>query len=250
MIDWLIADEGGLPAPEYFLAPSELERYTALRSAKRRQDWLLGRWATKRLICRHFAQQGFDLPLDTITVLNDPDGAPRLGPWGLALACPHIGQELAHMHISLSHSGGKAVCAMISNVGQAGAASKPAQSDPFPTLGVDIEQIEARGSAFAETYDTQLELDLLAAAPPEEYDALATAIWSAKEATLKLTRHGLRVDTRTVTCLPAPPVADTWVPISIHTQLTTTPLAGWWREYEGCVVTIVATATGNSCVAV
>ncbi len=99
--------------------------------------------------------------------------------------------------------------------------------------------MKARGAAFAEAYDTERELALLAAAPPDRYELLSTAIWSAKESTLKLTRHGLRVDTRAVTCLPAPPVAGEWAPVAISTELAGAPLAGRWRELDGCVITIV-----------
>jgi hypothetical protein len=107
-------------------------------------------------------------------------------------------------------------------------------------LGADIEQIRSRGACFAEAYDTAVELSLLEAAPTDQYDTLSTAIWSAKEATLKLTRHGLRVDTRAVTCLPAPAVEGGWAPVAIITELTSVPTAGWWRVSGGCVITIVA----------
>ncbi|NTV63429.1 MAG: 4'-phosphopantetheinyl transferase superfamily protein [Oscillochloris sp.] len=238
MIDWLIVERNRLPSPEQFLAPPEQERYAALRSEKRRQDWLLGRWAAKRLLRRHMARRGLDLPLGAALILSDPDGAPRVAAWGLALACPHIGVELERIQISLSHSGERALCAMI------GSGPTPIY---IPTsamaLGADIEQIATRSAAFAQSYDTERELALLAAAPPDRYDTLSTVIWSAKEATLKLTRHGLRVDTRSVTCLPAaPPRAGDWAPVAISTQLTPTSLVGWWREIDNYVITIVTAA--------
>ncbi|MBX0330870.1 4'-phosphopantetheinyl transferase superfamily protein [Oscillochloris sp. ZM17-4] len=234
MIDWLIAERNGLPPPGHILAPPELERYAGLRAEKRRGDWLLGRWAAKRLLRRHMAGRGLDLPLEAIMVLSDPDGAPRVAPWGMALALPHVAAELETLAISISHSEGRALCAMLTSTQSAIYNLQSAIA-----VGADIEQIRPRGAAFAEAYDTDCELALLAAAPPALYDTLATAIWSAKEAALKLTRHGLRVDTRAVTCLPAPPVAGGWASVAIHTELTGAPLAGRWREQDGCVITIV-----------
>jgi 4'-phosphopantetheinyl transferase len=238
MIDWLIAERGGLPPAGNFLAPPEQERYAGLRVEKRRQDWLLGRWAAKRLVRRHMARRGLDLPLTAVMVLSDPDGAPRLAPWGQALASPQIGAELERLQISLSHSADRALCAMIHSV-----PSAMNHFQPTMTLGADIEQVAARGAGFAESYFTERELALLNATPRDRYDVLSTVVWSAKEAMLKLTRHGLRVDTRAVTCLPAPLIVGGWAAISISTNLTRAPLVGWWRELDGCVITIAAPAS-------
>ncbi len=239
MIDWLIAERGSLPRAEHILAPPELERYLGMRNEKRRGDWLLGRWAAKQLLMWHLGRGGLDLSPEAIMVLSDADGAPRAVPWGAALALPQIGAALEALPISISHSEGRALCAL---------AAEP-QSTIYKlqstiSLGADIEQIRSRGAAFAEAYDTGQELALLAGAPPAIYDTLSTVIWSAKEATLKLTRHGLRVDTRSVTCLPELPGDGVWAPVVVSTALTGAPLAGWWREIEGCVLTIVVTRGG------
>lgn len=228
MIDWLIAERATLPPPGQILAPPEQERYDSLRSAKRRADWLIGRWAAKLLLRRQLARRGLDLPSSAIMVLSEPDGAPRIAPWGAALALPHVAAELEAAQISISHCEDKALCAMYPGSG-------------LPAIGADIERVAARGSAFAAAYDSEPELELLASTPTDSYELLSTAIWSAKEAALKLTRHGLRVDTRSVTCLPAPPVAGGWAPIAVSTALTSTPLVGRWREVDGYVITVVTT---------
>jgi 4'-phosphopantetheinyl transferase len=240
MIDWLIAERGSLPPAEHVLAPPEMERYLGLRTEKRRQDWLLGHWAAKLLLRRHMAGRGFDLPLQSIMVLNDADGAPHVMPWGVALTLPCVAAELEALQISISHTEGLALCALIARPLKGSCGEGQALPEHLSLLGADIERVAARGAAFAESYDTEQELALLAAAPPHLYDTLATAIWSAKEATLKLTRHGLRADTRAVTCLPAPPAADGWATVAISTDLSGAPLMGWWREHHGCVVAIVA----------
>ncbi|NTW02099.1 MAG: 4'-phosphopantetheinyl transferase superfamily protein [Oscillochloris sp.] len=237
MIDWLIVERSALPWPQRVLAPAELERYTALRTEKRRLDWLLGRWTAKQLVQQHLRQHGVDLPPEAIMVLSDPDGAPRIMPWGVALAIPHLSAALEALQISISHTEGRALCALMTSTSAA-----TCHAHAPNALGADIEQIAARGAGFAEAYYTAEEITLLATTPADQYDTLATAIWSAKEATLKLTRHGLRVDTRAVTCLPTSHRPDDWAPISISTTLTTKMITGWWRRIDSSVITIAASA--------
>jgi 4'-phosphopantetheinyl transferase len=233
MIDWLVVERSTLAPAGCILAPPEQERYAALRTEKRRADWLLGRWAAKCLVRQRLTRRGLELPPQAIMILSDPDGAPRVVPWGLALTLPQIGIELESLQISISHTEGRALCALRANL-----------QSPI-SIGADIERIAPRGAAFAEAYDTEQELELLGAVPAESYDALSTAIWSAKEATLKLTRHGLRVDTRAVTCLPALATPGGWAPVGIRTTLTGAQLAGWWQIYDGCVITIVVQHGGE-----
>ncbi len=70
MIDWLIAERDTLPPAGHILSPPELERYGQLRSEKRRDDWLLGRWAAKQLLRRHMARRGSDLSLQAIMIFE------------------------------------------------------------------------------------------------------------------------------------------------------------------------------------
>ncbi|MEI7771500.1 MAG: 4'-phosphopantetheinyl transferase superfamily protein [Chloroflexales bacterium] len=234
MINWLTIERRDCPPAQHVLAPPELERYAGLRTEKRRGDWLLGRVAAKRLVQRHMGGLGLDLSPAAIMILSDRDGAPRVAPWGMAMAIPHIGAELEALQISISHTASRSLCAMISG------------TRPAIALGADIEQIAARGSSFAQAYDTPAELALLDATPAECYDTLSTAIWSAKEALLKVTRHGLRVDTRMVTCLPAQQVRDGWAPVAISTELTSASVVGWWRVRDGYVITIAAGGEGGA----
>jgi phosphopantetheinyl transferase len=231
MIDWLTVERHNCPLPQCVLGPEERAHHAELRTEKRQQDWLLGRVAAKRLVLRHLGARGAGLPPAAIRIVSDPDGAPRVAPAGLALADTRLCAELRSLRISISHTAGRSLCALLG--GQA------------TGLGADIEQVTARGASFAESYDTAAELALLAAAPTEHYDTLSTAIWSAKEAVLKFTRHGLRVDTRSVTCLPAPPARGGWAPVAITTELTGVPLVGWWRVSADYVITIVAGAVGQ-----
>ncbi|EFO81651.1 phosphopantetheinyl transferase-like protein [Oscillochloris trichoides DG-6] len=219
MFTWLITQRSAMPAPEHFLAPAEQAVYAQFTHAKRQAEWLHGRWTAKRLV---HATCGADLPLTAIMVLSDADGAPYLTATDLNLQ-----PTLDSMQISLSHSGDYAACGL-----RVGATR----------LGIDLEQIAPRGATFAQTYYTRAELDLLTNTPPDLYDTLATAIWSAKEATLKVTRHGLRVDTRSVTCLPSMPNHPAWASITISTALSPVALHGWWRTSNGVVISVVTEA--------
>ncbi|MEI7645599.1 MAG: 4'-phosphopantetheinyl transferase superfamily protein [Chloroflexales bacterium] len=235
MISWLTVERGDCPPPEGVLGPEELAYYAGLRTEKRKHDWLLGRTAAKRLVLRQLGVRGAALPLAAIRVVSEIDGSPRVVPAGLALADLALCAELASLSISISHTEGRSLCAIRAAKSVAGGRLPVAAA-----LGADIERILPRGRGFAVAYYTPAELALLGATPIERYDTLSTAIWSAKEALLKFTRHGLRVDTRTVTCLPAPPERDGWAPVAITTELTGVPVVGWWRVYGECVITIAA----------
>jgi 4'-phosphopantetheinyl transferase len=188
----------------------------ALKTDKRRGDWLLGRWTAKRLAQ---ACLGDRRPLAEYVVDNDPDGAPRL------LDFPQI-------DLSISHSHGLAFCAL-SEGGK---------------LGADIERIEARSSGFVGDYFTDDEIGYVRAAAPDVQDTLVTVIWSAKEAALKALRLGLRADTRAVGCRPQPatatPAAD-WLPIEIRIDsdrlgVDAARMMGWWRMHNEFVLTLAA----------
>jgi phosphopantetheinyl transferase len=164
---------GGQGPPD-LLSPSERRTYEGLRFPKRRNEWLLGRWTAKQLLRRSL--NGYeDLALTAISVGADPDGAPYLSVQG---------EGRLPASLSISHRGGRAVCAL-----------SPALS---PTIGVDLERVEPRPRAFVEDFFTAPETARVWACPPERRDTLVTAIWSVKEAVLKAFREGLRVDTRAV----------------------------------------------------
>ena len=163
-----------------WLTTDELAHWRGLRTAKRRNDWLLGRHAAKRLIMG-VVEQETERPLlpNQIAVLPHADGWP--------IVTVPDGPPLA---LSISHSQNRAFCAVMVGDGRA--------------LGADVEAIAERSPAFIEDYFTPLERQFLAAARPEQRVALVNAIWSGKEAALKAIRRGLAEDTRLVSCLPHP----------------------------------------------
>lgn len=156
-----------------FLSESESCRFSAMRFPKRREEWLLGRWAAKSLVHGFPAYRSY--PLDEIEIKNTADGMPYIHP---------IGGEVAPECVSISHSGPFALCAL-------------SPDSTFP-IGVDLERIEPRSGTFLEDYFTQAELDLVFCSLDANRTMLVNLIWSTKEAMLKALGTGLRRDTRSV----------------------------------------------------
>lgn len=230
MIHWLVCPAEECPAlqsgaPPDFLSPSERQAYARFRVDKRRREWLLGRWAAKRLL--QLSDQAYrDLALDAISVGNDPDGAPFL--------CVQ-GQGRLSLSLSISHRQERAFCALC--------ASLP--------VGADIEHVEAHAPSFVQDYFTVREADRVFSAPAQRRDVLATVIWSAKEAVLKAVRLGLRVDTRAVEVCriqgleqdegAGEPSLDpeTWYEMRIASTLPDAPrFDAWWRPDGDYVLTL------------
>lgn len=253
MINWLVQTveahpdlRRGLPPPG-LLNPQEQGWFAHLKTPPRRRNWLLGRWTAKLLLQTILGREaGQDVALPELTIRNDPSGAPY--------ATCNLDYGELPLTLSISHSGDRACCAAF------GLAE--GQTIPFGLLGVDIERVENRAPGFAEEYFTETELALLNSARPEacSRDILVTATWSAKEAALKALHLGLRIDTRSVTCLVEPVYdpGEPWAPVEINWEVrrmnrctprgvgrgTVPPpdglprLAGWWRIMDGYVVTL------------
>lgn len=229
MIHWLIQSltahpylADGIP-PEALLNTEEQEKFAALSSFKRRQEWLLGRWTAKHLIAQIInTTYQTDVALADLHILNRHTGEP--------FAAVN-GQHL--FSLTISHSQGYAFCAMV-------------EKENWP-IGADMEHIEPRSATFVADYFTPSEITLLEGTPSHYVDTMITAIWSAKEATLKALHLGLSVDTRSVICLPTTSLeSDTgWNTFSlfIDTQRiyrALPPLTGWWRVMGEYVLTLVS----------
>lgn len=194
MVSWLVQAKWEM-APAGFLSPSEQAIWEGLRSPKRQQDWLLGRWTAKRLIQK---MDGGGLPLTAIVIENDGDGVPAV--------------TLSGYSLSISHCDGHAFCA--------------AAARPDIAIGADMEKIEPRLPTFAGDYFTPDELRQL---NEVTRPVLETAIWSAKEAVLKALHLGLSVDTRAVSCLFPAGVSRPghWQPFTIHYHPQRLPPKNW-----------------------
>lgn len=227
---WLVMGDRDLywppVGPPEWLNPDEAGIWQALRSDKRRHDWLLGRRTAKQLVMDLiFEGSGRQLSLEDIVILPHEDGWP-------IVTIPTLGDDAPVISLSISHSRDRALCAAV--------------EDKDRPLGVDIEFIEPRSVAFVEEYYTQLEQRFLSAAPVEQLDVLTNAIWSGKEAALKAIRRGLAEDTRIVSCLPHPQM-DTpteWLPMRIEgnkerIERRMPDLSGRWRRIDSFVLTLV-----------
>ena len=237
------AQDGPATRPESeWLGAKERVQLNAMRFAKRRADWQLGRWTAKHAVAACL-QLPADLPsLASIEVRPGPSGAPET----------FLGNKCAPVTISLSHRAGRAVCA-VATYGSA--------------LGCDLEVIEPHSDAFIADYFATEEQALVARAAPAERPWLVTLLWSAKESALKALHVGLRLDTRCVivtllgaeqiqseegkVCVPEestrnsgfaarqPDAANGWLPLrvrNIHDQT----FLGWWQQTGNLFRTIVA----------
>lgn len=238
-VRWLVRSASNYPeilaaqAPVDLLAEQEQAKLATLNVNKRRRDWLLGRLTAKQLLqtVLHDAE-GIVLRQDQIVIDNDPDGAP------FAALLNDVGSNIERLpwSLSISHSNGAAYSAV----------------HPTAIVGADMERIEPRAWNFVRSYFSSTEIDLVESLVGEERDLLITAIWSGKEAVLKVLREGLRLDTRTITCLFDVSLASTtaWVPYAIGSQVyLSTPSeqwSGWWRCWQGEFPFVLTLAVKNA----
>jgi 4'-phosphopantetheinyl transferase len=233
-VRWLVQSATSYPdilvgtAPAELLSAQESAKLASLHVKKRRRDWLLGRLTAKQLIQTVLADVEEALVrLNHIQIDNDPDGAPFA-------ALLHNGLfERLPWSLSISHSNSAAYCAV----------------HPTAVVGADMERIETREWNFVRSYFSPAEIALVERTPIEERDLLVTAIWSGKEAVLKVLREGLRLDTRTITCLFKNEQASTtaWMPYEIQAQKNSIASAGrwagWWRLWQGEIPFVLTMAT-------
>lgn len=225
-IHWLCEEHADIAvAPA--LTPAESSAYAALRSEKRRHDWLLGRSVAKRLVQSALADQpGVSLSAGEIVILSHADGWPQV-------SLPTLGPDAPRLTLSISHSRDRAFCALV--LGEW-------------LLGCDLEIIEPRSAGFVADYFTAEEQALMSATAEARQPTLANAIWSGKEAALKAIRRGLAEDTRLVTCLPGIDEAgDGWRPLLLRweqPERDLPPLVGRWQNGRGFVMTLAAGRAG------
>ncbi len=223
-----------MPPEEDWFGPDEILLVSGMRFAKRRADWRLGRWTAKQAVAACLNLGGYPADLAAIEVLPAPSGAPQA--W--------FQKQLAPWVISISHSSGRAICA----VAPSGAG-----------LGCDLELIETRSENFVSDYFTPEEQAAISRVSPNERAQLVTLLWSAKESALKMLGVGLRVDTRLVAVNlveDSQPVRENCVPHTVDDsdracysklwqQLQVSyadgrTLDGWWQRTGYFLRTVVA----------
>jgi 4'-phosphopantetheinyl transferase len=216
---WLEQTEEHVPTVDDWLSPNEQALQKAMRFAKRRSDWRLGRWTAKNALALYFLY--LKLPADpqvlaSIEIRSASTGAPEA----------YWGNQPAAATISLSHRAGIAACAV---------------TMPGVELGCDLEMVELRSDAFVADYFTTAEQSFIAQASVADRARLLAMLWSAKESTLKALHEGLRLDTRSVIVIPGSARFDLhgWSAMQVrHANHRT--FCGWWQQAEGIVRTVVA----------
>ncbi len=216
-IYWLLAERTPASPGEVgvFLSAGEQRKLSTMRFPKRRDDWLLGRWAAKSLILSLPAYEGFSLA--EIEIVNTAEGAPQI--------CLPGGKISPHC-LSISHSSGLAFCALT--------------QVPGLRVGVDLETVEPRSNAFMEDYFTPGERRLAASFPAEEAPLIITLIWSMKESMLKALGMGLRQDTRREEVLTVNGYgSEGWQEAVVHEpENQSRSWVAWWQQRSGFVMTV------------
>lgn len=161
-----VVDLTHLPPADAILSPQEQTYFETLRFPKRRSEWLGGRFALKQLVSRALDKAD----LHTIEVLPQESGKPTL----IAGGNPVL---LAY---SITHSNGFAVAAV---------------SADEKLIGIDLEKIEHRIAAWATDFFHPDELT-------DTTDEFLTALWTQKEALVKLLGTGLSLRSNEV-CMVA-----------------------------------------------
>jgi 4'-phosphopantetheinyl transferase len=233
---WLEQTDSDLPPANDWLSASDAARMNALHIAKRRADWRLGRWTSKRAVAACLNLSAHPRALAAIEIRPADSGAPEA----------FVANQPAAVTISLSHRDGVAACTVaLSRV----------------ELGCDLETIEARSDTFIADYFTTEEQELIVRAPLVDRYRLTALLWSAKESALKALHTGLRLDTRSVSASPvdavrcrgqkrpgcpqdlaltlgAPAGPNSWRPLHVHYEGQI--FQGWWQHTGDLMRTVVA----------
>ncbi|MBQ9970571.1 MAG: 4'-phosphopantetheinyl transferase superfamily protein [Elusimicrobiaceae bacterium] len=160
-----VVDLSSLPPADGILSEREGAFYQTLRFPKRRTEWLGGRFALKTLVAQILQLTD----LREIEVLPQADGKPTLAVHG---------QE-SPLSFSITHSHGYAVAAV---------------SQTYPLIGIDLERIEKRIDAWARDFFHSSEIT-------GEGEEFLTALWTQKEALVKLLGTGLSLNSYEVRCV-------------------------------------------------
>jgi 4'-phosphopantetheinyl transferase len=216
---WLGQNLVDVPEGDDWLCDAERHTLAGLRFAKRRNDWLLGRWTVKQAI-RSCLQN--DLSLSSLEIRVADNGAPEAfrddAPGGVS--------------ISISHSNNRSLCAV---------------GPPNHAIGCDLEQLEIREESIVTDYFTPEEISLCRRTSESEKALTINLIWSAKESSLKILREGLRRDTRSIRIEPDFKRQEggwsRWTGFCLETSSI---FYGWWRNSEGFVYTLGSTRPNSS----
>jgi phosphopantetheinyl transferase len=208
---------------EDFLSSVEKDRLNGMRFARRRQSFLVGRWAAKQLLEWHPSCAGS--PPSSITIANRPSGEPYAGIDNFEIpGC-----------LSISHRDDVAVAALVIS--------------PGIRVGIDLEKIEQRIPGFVDDFFTPQEVRFCRSLPERDAVTRVACIWSAKESVLKALGIGLREDTRSVdiSFCEGTVRADGWTPLqALGTALEDRTCRVWWRPWGFYLLTLAVVEENKS----
>ena len=159
-----VVDLQKLPPSQQVLTQAEQAFYETLRVPKRRNEWLGGRFALKQLLSKNE-----EVDFKAIEILASHESKPSLTVAGAAW----------NGAFSITHSHGFAVAAI------------DREAD---FLGIDLEKIEHRIDAWKTGFFHPEELT-------GDGDEFLTALWTQKEAVVKLLGTGLTLNSFDVRCI-------------------------------------------------
>ena len=160
-----IVDVNKLPPGETFLSQREQTFFKTLTLPKRRKEWLGGRLALKTLVAGQTSAG-----LSEIEILpQDNTGKPLLVVQG----------ENSLLPFSITHSNGYAVAAITTKARH---------------IGIDLEKVAPRIEAWKKDFFHPSELT-------GQGDEFLTALWTQKEAAVKLLGTGLTIGSFDVRCV-------------------------------------------------
>lgn len=219
---WLEQHLRDVPPADDWLGPSEISRLAALRIAKRRSDWRLGRWTAKTAAALLLRRPLHPRALASLEIRPAVSGAPEV----------FLDGRPAPLSLSLSHRDGSSACVVCRGA---------------IALGCDVELVELHSSAFIADYFTASERGLVASTPAIQRPALVTLLWCAKESALKALHEGLRRDTRSVEALIDMDEASgaAWQPLRVHCDQSA-GFHGWWKRAGQFVFTVAASKPCSS----
>lgn len=166
-MDYLVEviDLSTLPPAQDVLSEREQAYYNTLKLPKRRTEWLGGRIALKKVITKCTSRS-----LKQIEILpQEKSGKPKL----------LLARESHSLPFSITHSHGYAVAAI---------------APQARYIGIDLEKVAHRMSVWKQDFFHPSELT-------EDTDTFLTALWTQKEAVVKLLGTGLTLNSFDVRCM-------------------------------------------------
>lgn len=150
------------------LASHEQDYLGRMTSAKRKTEWLGGRFAAKYVSAEVLSEHGCNLPWHNQSIVNDENGRPFLAPHKKSTVLPDI---------SISHSRDLAAAMAVST----------------GLCGIDIQKISPQVIRVRERFCSAAEEQILFSffrASHDQYAIFLTKLWAAKEAVRKVANTG------------------------------------------------------------